>query len=101
MLIEDMIKEDDYVTITNEVHANVQVGDVAKCIGCRPVNEDKDDLYNLRLKLIILTMDQETNKLMSVDDGGTLYYVDAKSLEKVDFITQETLEGINDEGEAV
>ena len=97
MLLDDMIREGDYVKVTRgDVHDNISKGDYVYCVGNRAVNEDADDLYNLRLKLIVLTL-EDGGKHSSLETGGNLYYVDAKSLKKASKKKQKELDKINKE----
>ena len=82
-----MIAFKDFVSVKNEtlVEAGINQGDELFIAGSQPVQEDQEDLYNLRLKLIACTLKGDhvnTDKF---------YLIDAKNVEKVADDRQTTL----------
>ena len=90
--VKTLISNEDYVSIdVAGIHEDLVLNDVVYVAGTQVVHEDKDDLYNLRLKLLV----QLTAGDMTLDRGGQIYLVDPCSFTKVCEEQQARYEEIN------
>lgn len=89
----DMIKFKDFVRVINTslTHLDINEGDVLFVAGTQQVPEDKEDIYNLRVKLIsCLVKDKHI-----ISDKFLL--VDPRNVERVSESKQQKLERIMEE----
>ena len=92
-MVNDVIKFKDFVIVINDalIEAEQPKGNILFVAGSQPIQEDKDDLYNLRTKLIVCPV----NNGHIVSDKFLM--VDPRNVEKVSNSKQKKLTRIMEE----